>query len=262
MEEFSKEILHLEGVEERLSDLDKYYEYGDKRVPRVTSILSQCENQEGLIRWAAGMGYKKYTFIKESSLEIGNIVHESIDHYLIDKYNYDKDFNINYDMVPDDYKNAVYNSFENFKLWEANLQSLGYRIEEVFGLEIPVVTPWYGGTIDAIFKINGAYYIIDFKTSKKISNSYLLQTSAYMYAVNNGYGPNIHIDGIGIIRVDKTNYGIIDDLFLTSSDPMQSNIILNHISCFWSYLVAYYNTMSVNYQGDKYVKTYDLRKVL
>ena len=49
-----------------------------------------------------------------------------------------------------------------------------------------------------------AIYIIDFKTSKQISYEYIIQTCAYMWLINNGFFPEIsHIDGVGIIRVDK-----------------------------------------------------------
>ena len=219
MDQISKDILTLTGVEESMKRIDKYYEYQGKRVPRVSNILAQCEDQRKLIDWAASMGYRRYNTIRDTSLEVGTIVHENIDNYLIAKYkNNNPYYEVEYDMIIDDYRNKVYNSFENFKLWESNLESLGCKIEEVVGLEIPVITPWYGGTIDAIFKINGAYYIIDFKTSKQISNSYLLQTAAYYYAVNNGYCTEKvpMMNGLGIIRLDKSAYGVIDDLFLSS----------------------------------------------
>ena len=263
MIEFSKELLELDGIEDSLPHIEKFYEYNGSRVPRVTQILQQCEDQQGLIKWAVGVGYRKYNEIREKSLEVGTIVHESIDHYLIDKYKYGKDFMIEYDTIQENYRSAVYTSFENFKLWEHNLNNLGYSIEELVGIEIPIITPWYGGTIDAIFKINGVYYIIDFKTSKQISNSYLIQTAAYMWGVNSGYGENLPtIGGIGIIRADKTNYGIIDDLFLTVSDPYQNKIINDHILCFYSYLEAYYRTLSINHQDNKYKDSYDIRGVL
>ena len=67
---------------------------------------------------------------------------------------------------------------------------LGYFIDKVIGVEIPISCPWFGGTIDAILVINGATYIIDFKTSKKISSEYLVQVAAYMWLVNNGFASN------------------------------------------------------------------------
>ena len=265
MDEFSMELLELEGVADSLKDIDSYYEYNGSLVPRVTNIISHCEDNRALIDWAASMGYKRYKDIKASALEIGTVVHEFVDEYLVAKYNMKMPYEVDYTRVQTPYRSKVYNSFENFKLWESNLESLGYKIEEVVGLEIPVVTPWYGGTIDAIFKINGVYYIIDFKTSKKIFNNYLIQTAAYYWAVNNGYCPTVQgktMGGVGIIRLDKANYGVINDLFLNNSNPDQFNLINNLISCFWSYLVAYYRTMSVNYQDDMYKKGYNLRSVI
>jgi len=183
------DILELEGIEEIRSREWINYNHEEKGVPRVSHILAQCENQEGLIQWAANIGRRKYDYYREKALNIGTIVHENIDEYLMSKYVYHTPFSINFNNIEDDYRKSVYNSFENFKLWEKRLEEYGCKIEEVVGLEIKVTCPWYGGTIDGIVKINGRYYIIDFKTSKKISMSYFLQASAYMWIVNNGYAP-------------------------------------------------------------------------
>ena len=136
-----EEILTLEGVRDILDKLDKFYEYNGKRVPRVTQIISQCENQQGLISWAASVGYRKYISIRDKSLEVGILVHDFVDQYLIAKYNYGKDYIIDYESIEPDYRESIYNSYENFRLWEKNLNNLGYNIEEVIGLEIETGNP-------------------------------------------------------------------------------------------------------------------------
>ena len=100
-----------------------------------------------------------------------------------------------------------------------------------------------GGTIDGIVKINGAYYIIDFKTSKKISLEHVLQTSAYMWAINSGYTALPHINGIGIIRVDKAMEHTFDDLFLTETNPEQALYINQFQRCFCSLVDSYYRSV-------------------
>ncbi len=259
----NEDLLELEGIEEKRKEWDTYSNDGNG-VPRVTHILRQCEDSEGLIRWAASMGYKRYNYYKEKACDIGTIVHELLDGYLIHDYCSSgvAPFEVDYNEIPNDYRSSVYNCFENFKLWEKNLANYGASIEEVVGLEIPVTCPWFGGTIDGIVKINGAYYIIDFKTSKQISPSYLLQTSAYMWVINNGYTPQLpHIDGIGIIRVDKSGYGIINDLFLNDFNPDQHNMIINFQNCFMSYVDTYYRNASVGYIFDRYKKLYNPKSV-
>ena len=185
--------------------------------------------------------------------------HEVIDNYLIDTYvkHSITTFVADYDNIQQEYKESVYNCFENFKLWEKRLYNLGGKIDEIIGLEVPVTCPWYGGTIDCIARINGAVYIIDFKTSKQISAEYLLQVTAYMWIVNNNYAPYLpHIDGVGVIRMDKSKYGVVDDYFLNDFDPNHHNMIVNYQNCFMEYVNAFYRTINAEHIFDKYFLLY------
>lgn len=253
-----EELLELEGIEKIREEWQKY-SFEGKGIPRVTKILAQCENQEWLIQWAANVGRRKYDYYREKATTIGTIVHDIIDEYLCYHLN-DPNFKINYDKYVSfelDFKSQIDTAFGNFLLWKSNLENHGYYIEQVVGVEIPVSCPWFGGTIDAIFKINGKFYIIDFKTSKQISTSYLLQTTAYMWIINNAYASDLpHIDGVGIIRVDKTKVGCLDDLFLNSSDPYQYNCIINFQNCFMSYVDSYYRSNSCDYIFNNYYNQY------
>lgn len=255
------ELLKLAGVEEERKEWN-HYTYNGAPVPRVSHILSQCTSNDYLIQWAANIGRRKYDAIREKALTVGTIVHELVDDYLTAKYTDKKPFSVDYSLIDDDYKSAVYNAFENFKLWEARLNSFDIQIEEIYGFEIPIITPWYGGTIDAIFKINGIWYLIDFKTSKQIDESYILQTAAYLYGIDNGFLPGApEIGGIGIIRMDKSNYGVISDLFLNKSNPYQNDIITKAQECFRSYLNAYYRTINHVYNVQSYSKLYNPKEI-
>lgn len=256
------DILELEGIDSIRKEEWNYYNNNDYGVPRVSHILKQCRNSDGLIQWAANIGRRKYEYYREKALNIGSIIHEILDQYLINAYQLKIPFDVNYGEIDQEYRSSVYNCFENFKLWINRLNENGFYIEEIVGFEIPVTCPWYGGTIDGIIKINGMYYIIDFKTSKNISPEYLLQASAYMWEVNNGYAKGLpHINGIGIIRVDKNKYGVIDDLFLNESIPEQNNIICNLQKCFASYVNSFYRTINVDYISNNYHNNYDFKNV-
>ena len=246
------DILELDGIEEARVDWLQYTNR-DVAVPRVSHILRQCRDSDGLIQWAANIGRRKYDYYRDKALNIGTLVHEIIDEYLIARYNNHTEYTVDYANIEEDYRSSVYNCFENFKLWESNLNKNGFFVEEVVGLEIPVTCPWYGGTIDGIVKINGAYYIIDFKTSKKISPEYLLQTSAYMWIINNRYVDGLPIiNGIGIIRVDKQKYGVINDLFISNFTAEQSAMITNYQKCFMSYVDSFYRTINTDYITENY----------
>lgn len=254
-----EELLELEGIEEYRKEWATY-SYDNKGIPRVSHILKQCENQEGLIQWAANIGRRKYDYYRNRAMDIGTIIHGIIDDYIINHLN-DPNYRIPYNnffQFQPEYKESIDIGFNNFLLWKENLESKGGILEEVFGVEIPVSCPWFGGTLDAIFKINGSYYIIDFKSSKQISMSYLLQTSAYMWCVNNGYAPGLpHIDGIGIIRVDKSKHNTLDDLFLNYNNPVEANYINQFTNCFLSYVDAYYRSKSCYYIYDLYYNQYN-----
>ena len=99
----------------------------------------------------------------------------------------------------------------------------GIKVSSVYS-ETPISTPWYGGTIDSISEIifpNGMseYVIVDYKTSKRISANYIMQTFANMWAVNFLKTNNIrndlpNITGILVVRVDKEKDHSYDHVFM------------------------------------------------
>ena len=249
------DILELEGIDKVRENIWLHYKDANNRpIPRVTHIIAQNSDQDYLIKWAANIGRNKYDFYTDKALEVGTLVHQYIDLYLEAKF-IKKDislFKINAEDIGIVYRSQVIRAVENFLAWEKNLNAMGYFIEEVIALEVTVRCPWFGGTVDAILKINGAVYLIDFKTSKQISTEYLIQASAYMWMINNGYAPELpYINGIGIIRVDKTCRKFTD-LFLNDFVPECSNFIISLIKTFLVYVESYYRTISTNYMFNQY----------
>lgn len=259
------DILELEGIDNARENIWLHYkDTNNNPIPRVTHIIAQNRDQDYLIKWAANIGRTKYDFYRDKALEVGTFVHHYIDLYLESKF-IKKDMNlfkINSDDIGVIYRDQTITGVENFLAWEKNLNSMGYYIEEVIGLEIPVRCPWFGGTIDAILKINGAIYLIDFKTSKQITTDYLIQASAYMWMINNGYAPNLpHIDGIGIIRVDKTSRKFTD-LFLNDFVPECHHFIISLMQTFLIYVESYYRTISTDYMFGEFQKTYKFNTIV
>lgn len=243
-------------TEERRRSSFDHYNYNGLPVPRVTTILQECIAKEFLIRWAARLGEQQYIEEKRKATITGTIVHDLIETYLKtgeDGEIYHKDKNI---------RGYAIKAYSNFKKWLQYINSLGYFIEEIIAIEFPVVCPYYGGTIDCIARINGKVYIIDFKTSKSISYEYFIQTSSYMWAVNTYYqGILPHIDGIGIIRIDKEKEKF-EDIFLNESIPTQKEIINQYIRGFGSILYAYYNNINMKYLYQDYKKNYNITNSL
>ena len=261
-----EDILELEGIEEfREKNLDHYL-YKNQGVPRVTHIIKECTNSDALINWASRVGFKMKN-IRDKATTVGTITHSKIENYmnyLLVNPSLDEDLYDNQeDYIPDAYCREINTAYNNFKYWMTKINNMGVYIQELKGCEITVTTPWFGGTIDAIVKINGAWYIIDFKTSSKISTSYLIQTASYMWAINNGYCPGMpHIDGIGIIRVDKKTRGKFEDLFLNEFDPIQNGYIYSYQQCFLAYLNVYYRNIHTEYITNNFRKEYDTKLIL
>lgn len=259
-------LAELDGIEEYRSKFD-YYSYNNIGVPRTTQIIKQATDQTRLINWAMSCNYNKAKNIRDKATKVGTVVHEKIENYLKYLINGSSDTEDLYlpieDFLPSDYCKAIDTAYNNFKYWINRINCFGIRIEDIYATELTITTPWYGGTIDCIMKINGAWYIVDFKTSSYIDYSYLIQAAAYMWATNNNYYQSApHIDGIGIIRVDKNNKGKFDDLFLNNFKPEDARIIDQYQKCFFSYLETYYRNINVNYISSQYIHNYDIKNVL
>ncbi len=246
------DLMESEAIENaRTKDSFSTYEYNGVKVPRVTKIIDESMNREYLVNWAISFG-NKYAYFNERDriLDIGTKSHNMIEEFLRTGIEQEAPYKRAPKQAP-----VIERVYNNFRRWYDNLVSHGNAIE-ILGLEVPVVNPYYGGCIDCIAKINNAYYILDFKTSKKISYEYILQTCAYMWTINNGYCPELpHINGIGIIRCDKES-NTFEDLFLNEFNPYQYNLICQYMRGFGSILGTYYEKLNMEYQFNKYKKSY------
>lgn len=187
------------------------YTYHGVPVPRVTSILDYCMgDREYLLQWAANLG-SKYNNEKRKTLDIGSKLHEAIAEYMVSGTLY----TIQHLRGP--VKEEVANCFRNFLAWYDHIKRIGWKIEVVTS-EVPLICPWFGGTADLIVVLNGRRYVIDFKSSKRIYDEYLIQVSAYKWLIDNYYPEYGPIDGIGILRFDKVK-NVYEDLFFDVKEP-------------------------------------------
>ena len=252
------DIIQFDGVDDYREKFSTYC-YNSVPVPRVSNILEETIAKPYLMIWAAKLGPQKFAIEKKNALSVGTFVHEMIENYLTTKTHK----NINDMMVPNYLKTSVNTSYDNFIRWHNQLERNGYSIDSITAIELPLVCPYYGGTCDCIMVINGATYLVDFKTSKKISYEYIIQTIAYVWLINNGFCPTVkHIDGIGIIRAGKSRPGDFNDLFLNSFIPEQAEMIRQYIIGFFSMLASYYNNINMRYLYNQYTKVYDFDRTV
>jgi len=169
----------------------KYFLADGTQVSGGSTICKIGEDAGGLIHWAWDLGRKGQDYRKErdNAADIGTIAHFLIECYLNGQVA-DLD-----DYSTQDIEKALlcYNKFHDW--WEdAKLTKVA--------TEIQLVNEYhrYGGTIDLIATNEaGDYILIDFKTSKKISESYWRQAAGYAQLWNCNQPP------IPILESDRLN---------------------------------------------------------
>lgn len=226
------------------------YSFNGFNVPRVTHIIGDTINKEYLTKWAARLG-ESYNKEMSTILDTGSLTHAMIEDFI----NYGKILPeyVGFDFADQLQAMKAYHNFKNF--W-ADMKNKGYVIEPI-ATETPFSTPWYGGTIDFIARITSPtgeskLFILDFKTSKKISYTYFLQlimyANAYTFLRENAhliqkpmfetdYGP---INGIGVIRIDKEKDKyeyVLADLFVDIE-------FISHLQDAASSMICWYYNMN------------------
>lgn len=141
-------------------------------VPGTTTIIGQGLGwgSQALIQWAAKCAKegKDYAEERDKAARIGTITHARIEQYLggekvdLEKY------------APDEVaeSEAPYKAFREWK------EGTDLR---VIHRELPIVSECfgYGGTLDLYCQLQGRLAIVDFKTSRTIHPSHIVQVSAY-----------------------------------------------------------------------------------
>lgn len=224
-----------------LEKRDKWttYQFKGFNVPRATEIINDTINKDYLNKWAAKLG-DKYSKSVSIILDTGSLAHQ----YIEDFIEYGKIFPEKDNQYPKANQMEAMRAYHNFKNFWIDMKNKGYVITPVY-IEKPFATPWYGGTIDFVANIdsldgNNGTFILDFKTSKKISYSHFLQLSLYKYAYQNYIVPGSEVQGIGIIRVDKKE-NKYEYLITNKDDPNDLEFMSKLYTASVSMLNWYYN---------------------
>jgi predicted RecB family nuclease len=169
-------------------------------LPRVTTILD-VRNKPELTDWKLRIGPEEAERVSKTATDLGTTVHNAIERFLADLTFY----------LPEDYTVTLMGKpvvkspqklFNGFKNWYDTYQPTEIYIEQaVCDHDLGFI-----GRTDLIAKIDGKWYIVDFKTSKKFGKDMGLQLSAYAWAVERLLG--IKIEGRMIVRLtDQTKKG-------------------------------------------------------
>lgn len=233
------QIINLIQGLQVIQDPKSCYEYNGRMVPRVTRILSKCISDDRLLYWANNLGLKGQYYSAESKLamNIGTTTHESIDTFLENGSN--PDF-IQNDKKTKIQEGAAY-AYASFMLWWRNA-SVNNTIEVVLK-EHKLICDLFGGTLDGLYKINGKYYIIDYKTSKNIDVKYFMQLAAYRYLLRTLM--NIEVDGFIILQISKSSIGY-NEYFLNFAVPEHLLFANECERCFFALVYSYYNILHID----------------
>lgn len=163
-----------------------YYDRLGNEVPSVTTIL-QIINKPELIGWAHYMGTRNMSIdsILSKSSYFGNSIHDYLECYFTGGV-YIPIFSEW--LVEEDYKKAV----NNFKWFMKD------KTFECIFSEESRSNNTFGGTLDYYGKFNGKNMLIDFKTSKDVYPTYLLQLGGYYELIKN----DVDVEGAGILIVN------------------------------------------------------------
>lgn len=241
---------------ERMSQIEvesrDTYKVDGKRVPRVTEVLSAMLHEDGLMNWANSLGWRRISykaFMKDAS-DKGTYSHLAIEKYLRNgSVDLLKDLQIPNERV----LQVVQCCMDGFFQWWKELHTKYKKIEIVY-LEETMIHQYFGGTCDCLLKLDGKYWLIDFKTSNHMNFNYALQLSAYRFLLRELKG--IEISGATVLKLSKTD-GHYDEYALNFEFKDHVEFVTNCEQLFLILVAAYKMRL---YCNEEYHKIYGIEK--
>lgn len=167
------------------------YYYENKRVPRVTEIITKMIEEKSIILWANSLGFEGRDYIKvlDYYADLGTRTHNGIECFLRGE------------EIPQETPYYPYTSFVN---WWTEFNRV-HKTKIMF-IEEPLVSPYCGGTLDFLLNVDDLVYLIDFKTSRYVTYKYFLQLAAYRMMLREN--KDIKVDYVMILQIakDKVKY--------------------------------------------------------
>lgn len=150
-----------------------YLADGKTRVPGVTTIIGRFKDSGALIHWAweQGRAGKDFRETRDKAAEAGSLAHAMVEAHL-------NGWDIEAILLatPEDIQAAGKQGYDNWRTWMAQTRA------EVGPWERPLVCEHhqYGGTPDALLRIDGVTALGDWKTGG-IYSDHLIQIAAYRH---------------------------------------------------------------------------------
>lgn len=154
----------------------------ENMLPSVTTILDATMDKSFLKEWKEFVGEKKANNIIKEATDLGSLVHEHIEKFIIGE---------------ERPKGNNLIRIQSKKMSDQIIDNGLKDVNEVWGQETALYYPGlYAGTTDLVGIYKGKEAIMDHKTAKKIRSKdqitgYFYQIGAYTLAHNHLYGTNI-----------------------------------------------------------------------
>ena len=190
---------------------------GYEFVPSVTWICEHYPKGIGFYKWLADKGWDEAEAIKEAAGDKGSKVHQAIS-VLLDGLPIKMEDSILNPSTgePEPLTLEEYEAILSFARWHQAVRP---------ELVAKDTTVWndvegYAGTVDLVCRIDGALWLLDFKTSKAVYPSHEMQVTAYKHAHAPWAEANLGILQLGYAR-NKAGYKFTEvndqwSLFLAS----------------------------------------------
>ena len=245
----------VSALMERMSKLEvesrDTYQLDGKRVPRVTEVLSAMLHEDGLMNWANGLGWKRisYRAFMRDAADKG-----TYSHLAVEKYLRNGSLDLNELGIPNErVMQTVQSCMDGFVDWWKKLHKKYKKIEIVF-LEETMIHPYFGGTCDCLLKLDGKYWLVDFKTSNHMNFNYALQLAAYRFLLKELKG--IEISGATVLRLSKIDH-CYEEYTLNFELEEHVSFIVDCEQLFLVLVAAYKMRL---YCTDEYHKIYGIEK--
>jgi len=178
-----------------MSYIGRYKNKAGKIVPSVTTVIKNIGWSTGMLMawqnrlWEQGKDPRKAS---KEACDIGTLTHELIEHWIFGQDEYEPEEGVTNQMIID-----ASDGLNKYIKWSED------NNVEYLESEIRVVSEeyQYGGTADCIAKIDGEIVLIDFKTSKGVYDSHLVQLGAYKNVIEEQTG--YKIDRCMVVRIAK-----------------------------------------------------------
>lgn len=191
----------------------KTYEVNGIDYPSVTSIIHLISLNDGLMKWANYMGFKRKDIkeIQEQSTSFGTLIHEYLRGEVDPRYQ----------------KRIPYNVFEAKKINDVlELFRPKYQKSKITTIdtELTLISTelGYGGTLDWLGRKNDKIILSDFKTSKTVQATMFLQLGGYSLLLKHEKNIIVDIGNIiiangnkcGFYPINRVTLDLYEELFM------------------------------------------------